>query len=243
MLRIALCDDDIDFVERFKALINTAFQNRELTYNLNDFIRCDLLLSRHSSHPFDLIFLDIDMPDIDGFDAAKEITQKSNNCYIVFVTGHTELVYDSFMFRPLNFIVKEQEPQMLSRLDIIISQLLEQMVQNEKIVLESKAQGRSSFFLREIMYIESSDHYVYYHIKGASEPIRSRDKLSEIEIKLAQKDFVRIHKKYIVNLRYVFNIDLTGEAVIMKDKNELPMSRNYKANVKDLLTDYLRKSR
>ena len=243
MLRIALCDDDIDFVELFKAVINTAFQNRQLTYNLNDYIRCDLMLDRHSSHPFDLIFLDIDMPDIDGFDAAKEITKKSNNCYIVFVTCHTELVYDSFMFRPLNFIVKDQEQQMLSRLDIIIDQLLEQMVQDEMIILESKTQGKSSFPLREIIYIESCDHYVYYHIKGVTEPIKSREKLSDIEMRLAQKDFVRIHKKYIVNLRNVFNIDLSGEAVILKDHNELPMSRNYKTNVKELLTDYLRKSR
>lgn len=243
MLRIALCDDNIDFVERFKFMINTAFQKRQLAYTIKDFVRCDLMLNRHSNNPFDVIFLDIDMPGIGGFTAAKEITRINSNCYIIFVTCHTELVYDSFIFRPLNFIVKEQDQQMLSRLDIIIDQLLEQMVQDEMIILESKTQGRSSFSLREIMYIESCDHYVFYHLKGNADPIKSREKLSEIEIRLAQKDFVRIHKKFIVNLRYIFNIDLTGEAVILKDQNELPMSRNYKVEVKKLLTDYLRKSR
>ena len=80
-----------------------------------------------------------------------------------------------------------------------------------------------------------------YHLNNSHKIIKAREKLTELENRLGYKSFVRIHKKYLVNLRYVFNIDLTGEAVILKDKNELPVSRNYKHNVDKELTAYLRR--
>ena len=241
MIRIAICDDNIRFLNSFNNMLIDVLQSKKVSVETKTYLRCNLMLSRHKSNPFDVVFLDIDMPDVDGFLAAKELTKQNANCYIIFVSCHTELVYDSFVFRPLNFIVKEHDDLMRIKLETVINQLVEQMVQDEYIVIDNKEQGRISFRLRDIVYIESCDHYVMYHLNNSHKIIKAREKLTELENRLGYKSFVRIHKKYLVNLRYVFNIDLTGEAVILKDKNELPVSRNYKHNVDKELTAYLRR--
>lgn len=242
MIRIAVCDDNAEFLKKFSYILRDILKNKKISADVNSYARCDLMLQLHGDDPFDVVFLDIDMPKINGFHAAKTIAAINPKCYIIFVTSHNELVYDSFKFRPLNFIVKERETLMRQRLETVIGQLTEQMLQDEYIVLDSKIQGRLSLCLRDIIYIESCDHHVLYYTRLSSEPIKVRDKLSDAESRLGSKGFIRIHKKYLVNLRHIFNIDLAGEAVILKDGDELPMSRSHKNEVDERLTEYLRSS-
>ena len=89
----------------------------------------------HSVYNF--IFLDIDMPEPDGFQLAAKISS-SNDCYIIFVTSHPELVYDSLYFRPLNFITKSNDSFFTEKLHSVVNQLFNEMKQNEVIVLENK---------------------------------------------------------------------------------------------------------
>lgn len=213
MLRIAVCDDDVSFTRSFLTLLNHTFHKAHIECVLKDFIRCDLMLNRHQKDPFDVIFLDIDMPDVHGFTAAKELTEINERCNIVFVTSHTELVYDSFDFRPLNFIIKSDDNSMRNKLNKVVDQLSHQILQNETVVLENKDRGRISVYLRDIVYIESNNHNVLYFLANTGESISIRDRISDLESKYGDKHFVRIHKKYLVNLRYVFNIDLTKETV------------------------------
>lgn len=243
MLRAAVCDDDKLFLEHFSGAVRAAFEDKHIGCLVKSFDRCGDMLLRHSEAPFDAVFLDIDMPGTDGFAAAKAVTEISSRCFIIFVTSHSELVYDSFDLRPLNFITKDSGRLMLPKLGKVITQISEQLVQDEMIVLENKEQGRFSVSLRDITYIESDDHTVLYHIRNAPEPFRSREKLSELEGRFSGRDFVRIHKKYLVNLRYVFGVDLTVEAVRMKTGERLPASRSRKNELNRLLTEYLRRAR
>ena len=243
MLRVAVCDDDERFLGRFVKAVREAFEKRGIISDVSGFSSSAMLLEVHRSEPLDAVFLDIDMPSVNGFSAAKTMTEISPRCCIVFVTSHNELVYDSFEFRPLNFIVKQELSIMLPKLDRVIEQLSDALTENEKIILENCDRGRFSVSLADVIYIESSDHDVLYHIKGESEPFRVRAKLSGLEAGLSEKNFVRVHKKYLVSLRYVFNIDLTRECVILKTGCELPMGRSFKPEVDRRLTEYLKRAR
>ena len=243
MFRVAFCDDDKAFIKPFGDAVGEALKRCGITSDISSFSSAAFMLEVHRAEPFDAVFLDIDMPDVNGFSAAKEIAAAYPACLIVFVTSHNELVYDSFEFRPMNFIVKQEREVMLPKLERVIRQLADELVQNEKIVLENSERGRFSVGLSEIVYIESSDHDVLYHIVGLDEPQRVRAKLSQTEQEYSARDFVRIHKKYLVNLRYVFNIDLTRECVILKTGIELPMGRSCKSSVDQQLTAYLKRAR
>lgn len=243
MLRVAVCDDDRVFLEQFSAAVGSAFEKKHIRCLVKPFDRCGDMLQQHREMPFDAVFLDIDMPGTDGFSAAKTVTEMGSKCYIIFVTSHSELVYDSFDFRPLNFITKDSGRLMLPKLGKVVSQISEQLVQDEVIVLENKEQGRFSVCLRDVTYIESDDHTVLYHIRNAAAPFRTREKLSALEEHLSDRHFVRIHKKYLVNLQYVFGVDLTAEAVRMKTGERLPASRSRKNDADRRLTEYLRRVR
>lgn len=95
--------------------------------------------------------------------------------------------------------------------------------------------------LRDVTYIESNSHSIIYHFANNKDTIAVRDSIGEIEEAYRKFDFIRVHKKYIVNLKYVFNISRSNETVIFKSGSELPMSRGYKNAVDDALTEYLRR--
>ncbi len=243
MIKAAVCDDNKEFAQRLCKMIKRQFGSRGTGVELTCFTSGEELVKIHRLLGFDAVFLDIDMPAMNGFETAKQLTEINDRCYIIFVTSHNELVYDSFMFRPLNFIPKDTQDNMSLRLEKVIDQLSQQIKQNETIVLESRESGRFSVMIKDIVFIESLDHDVLYHIKGRRSPEKIRASISQLEQQLAQFDFVRVHKMYLVNFKYIFNISLTKSAVMLKQGKELPLGRRYKHFVNEQFTDYLRRTR
>jgi DNA-binding LytR/AlgR family response regulator len=203
------------------------------------YVSSTLLLRHHQMNPFDVVFLDIDMPEPDGFTVAKEISD-SHECFIIFVTNHSELVYDSFMFKPLNFIYKGTEEYMAARIREVVKQISEQIKQDKDIVINNRDEKRFSVPVKSIVYIESSKHYLVLNTID-DKSIKTRGSISEAEEEYSQYDFVRIHRKYIANLKYVLNIDRSGKTVIFKQHFELPLGDIYKENVDARLTEYVRR--
>lgn len=242
MIRIAICDDNKAFINYMTKAVKREFATHTtVKFEIESYTSSELFFYHHSIKPFDIVFLDIDMPELDGFQLASELSS-SNNCYIIFVTSHPELVYDSLYFRPLNFIPKSNDSFFVEKLHNVVNQLFNEMKQNTTIVLENKEIGRVSLTMKNIYYIESNKHYVIYHSEHY-DPIKIRGNIGELETYLAQFDFVRIHKSFIVNLRHVFNLDKNMDEIIFKQGFRLNMSKNYKPIVDEKLTQYLRKTK
>lgn len=242
MLRVAICDDNKVFVNKMSQVVKYEFikQNNE-DIELETYISSELMYQHHLKKPFDVIFLDIDMPELDGFQLAAKITS-SKDCYIIFVTSHPELVYDSLYFRPLNFITKSNDSFFKEKLHSVVNQLFNEMKQNTTIILENKEIGRVSLKIKSIYYIESNKHYVIYHSEHKG-PIKIRGNIGELETYYSEFDFARIHKSFLVNLRHIFNIDKNKDEIIFKQGFRLNMSKNYKQLADEKLTQYLRKTK
>ncbi len=242
MLRIAICDDNRNFVEFMTQAVKREFETQtDEKIEIESYLSSELLFAHHNMKPFDVVFLDIDMPELSGFQLAAAISG-SGDCYIIFVTNHPELVYDSLYFRPLNFITKSRDSFFDNKLHSVVNQLFIELKQNMPVVLENKIAGRVAVMMKGIYYIQSSKHYVIYHTCGR-EPISVRGNIGELEEYLAAYDFVRIHKCFLVNLRHVFNIDKDKDEVIFKHGFRLNMSKNYKQSADEKLTRYLRRKK
>lgn len=242
MIRIAICDDNKAFINYMTKAVKREFATHTtVKFEIESYTSSELFYYHHSIKPFDIVFLDIDMPELDGFQLASELSN-SNNCYIIFVTSHPELVYDSLYFRPLNFIPKSNDSFFVEKLHNVVNQLFNEMKQNTTIVLENKAVGRVALAIKNIYYIESNKHYVTYYSEG-NQPIKMRENIGELETYLADYDFVRIHKSFLVNLRHIFNLDKSKDEIIFKKGFRLNMSKNYKQLVDEKLTQYLRKTK
>lgn len=228
---IAVCDDDRNFSERMKLLIEQYFTEQSVEINAAVFNSGADYLSDNTD--YNAVFLDIDMPDMGGFEIAEQL---SEDTLIVFVTTHDELVYSSLKFRPFRFIRKayleEELPEALEK----ISKETAKRGASSKFVIQTKS-GEALLNVSNIKYIEIYTHSIrVYTVSG--EILECYGSLAVMERQLNDFDFVRTHKSYLVNCRYIFSIE--KNKIILDDKTEVPLSR-YKADaVKSKFKNHLR---
>ena len=246
LFRVAVVDDESDFLKYVSELLRKEIGRHFDDVKIEQFTSGEALLQRHKFNPFDVVFLDIDMPNTTGFDVSSEIRKQSRECYIVFITSHSELVYDSMDFQPFNFVRKGDLKQFSQKLSDVIDKLTLHLKQHKKIVLFDKKHGRFSVPYSDVLYMESDDHYVRYYILGTKPKkifyIMVRSNIGVLEKEFSEYDFVRIHKKYIVNLKHIFNLDMKNDLCIFKQDITLPMSRNLKHFVDEKFTEYLKRT-
>jgi two-component system LytT family response regulator len=186
----------------------------------------------------DIFFLDINMPDISGLSLAKSINQKAK---IIFTTAYREYAVDGFNLQAVDYLLK---PISFDRFLQSIHKYFEGVsFIDSEIKIEKSVLKNDFIFVRsdrkmikinfdEIRYVESLSDYIKIH--SADKTITTRETISNIETKLPAKNFLRIHRSYIVNLKKINSY--TNEFVEI-GKNAIPISRTYKENVLKKLTE------
>ena len=106
MIRLAVCDDEKILLDIVSHHLEVIKRKLSLECTIDVYRSGELLLHRHVEQPYDVLLLDIDMPDKTGFDIAQAIRQNSIKTFIIFVTAKTDLVYSSFEYQPFDFIRK-----------------------------------------------------------------------------------------------------------------------------------------
>lgn len=240
-MKIAICDDNEDLLKNMHFILQNIFKQYTSYFEIFSFSSGNLLLKSHKESNFDVIFLDIDMPEINGFDVAKNIRMGYSGCRIIFITSHSEFVYDSFDFQPFDFIRKDQPEALDKSFANVVRKLMRHMKQNEIMVLEDEFSKKYPIPIRNIIYLESNKHYINYYVLNENKSFKDRCTIKECENRFEIYDFIRIHKSYIINPVYIDFIDNRKDEIILKHINlKLPMSRNYKKIVNEKYTLYLR---
>ena len=94
-MRIAICDDEEIYRVELKTILDKLLIN--VDYNIDTFDDGTKLMESFNKAPYDLVFLDIEMPAVDGITLAKSIRNKSENVFIVFLTGHIEYALEGYL--------------------------------------------------------------------------------------------------------------------------------------------------
>ncbi|GAA4272752.1 response regulator [Aquimarina gracilis] len=188
----------------------------------------------------DLLFLDIEMPEITGTDFLKQL---NNPPKVIFTTAYSNYAVDAFDLEASDYLLKPIEfPRFLKSIQKIFKELtpinVPQQIPNESTVnpdnnafiylkVEKKMQ---KVFLREIQYIESIRNYI--KIKTVDREIVALKSISNIEETLPNTKFLRVHRSFIVSLDF---IDSFSPSEIDIKGVKIPVGRNYKEIVKDTL--------
>ena len=240
-MHIAICDDNVVLLAQLKQLICSAFMEYTSDVNVDTYSYGALLLNICTLEKYQVVFLDIDMPEVSGFDIAKYIRKNCVNCFIIFITSHSELVYKSFDFQPFHFIQKKCEFSLEESISRIAKKLMKHMKQYEKAELIDRNSIKHIIDIHDIVYIESDKHYLNYFTLKNEAPINVRGSIKECEEKYKEYDFVKIHKRCLINLKYLANIDNSrNEVMLSYNKIRLALSRNFKKDVDEKYTLYLR---
>lgn len=237
-MKVAVCDDNKVMLEFLSEYISDAFMSYNVPYEISYFTKGKEFIEQHKENPFDVVFLDIKMPDINGFEAAKCVREISEKTYIIFVTTESGLVYDSFDYHPFYFIPKGKKEILRSKLKSVIGKLIEQLKSNYPICFEMPHGEKKYVKTSEVIYVTSKSNYVDVVCK--LETIHIRRKLENLLAELPPKSFARINNRIIVNMFFVGRVDNTRMKVTLYDGTELNVSRTYKAEFSKKYNIYLR---
>ncbi|WP_460219137.1 LytR/AlgR family response regulator transcription factor [Psychroserpens sp. MEBiC05023] len=183
-----------------------------------------------SNQTIDLVFLDINMPEISGISFAKSI---NNNIKVIFTTAYRDYAVEGFELKAVDYLLK---PISFERLQIAVSNYFE-IYGHKREVIVSSIDASDFMFIRSerkmmkvdyatIIYIESYSDYLKIHQKGRT--LITRETISAIEAKLPKHLFLRIHRSYIISINSIQSF--TNEHITINNK-VLPISRSYKKEV------------
>ena len=241
MLRVAVCDNDNNICCVISEILQNFFDRQSVKVSISRHLNGITLLNEHCRQKYDIMFLDIDMPEMSGFEIASELRKEKSNCLIIFITSHSELVYDSLDFQPFNFIRKNCSISLEEGIETVTEKALKQIEYKKKLILEDDISGRCAVYPDEIIYIECDRHYLKYHVLKKDNPIRVRGTMAECELLFEGRNFVKIHKSYMVNLGFLKRIDSQkSEVMLAPDNQKLPVSRSCRKALDEKYTLYLR---
>lgn len=238
-MRIAICDDDQVYLNMISGILKSEFESRNIDCEMTPFLSCNEFLTEHRESNFDAVFLDIVMPETNGFEAAKELRKISEKTYVIFVTTENSLVYDSFEFQPFYFVPKGTKRFIEERLALVVNKLAIRFLADKQISLPLPYGKSVLLSPMQIMYLRSSANYTEY-ILTDNTAVRIRQKLDDAMNELNTSLFVRIHKSYAVNMKYIKNIDYSSYGLLLNDDTFLNISRKYKNDLEEAYCSYLR---
>ena len=218
--KVAVCDDEQIFIDRIRQIL--------LDCEIHGFTDSrELLQAVESGERYDVIFLDIAMPGLDGIGLAREIRETDEDVILVFVTSRIEFMQTGYEVRAFRYLLKEQ---LEHGLPAIWSDIEKELAgrKDQYFVFEFNRQTYQ-YACKEIIYFESSLRRIILHAKSGTATLYG----SLDEIEAAHPSFVRIHKSYLVNPKHIRA--LSAGNVVTVDNELLPVSRRYKQKVEQLI--------
>lgn len=186
----------------------------------------------------DLIFVDINMPDLNGIDFVRALP---GNHYVIFTTAHAEFALEGFKLNAIDYLLKPftyEEFAKASQKVISLADLVERCHSAENTIAQIEAESADKEFISvkadyktqlvriaDIVYLESAGEYVRLHIEGSS-TITTLFRLKNMEAQLPQESFMRVHRSYIINLKRISSY--TKGRIFLDNGEYIPLGENYK---------------
>jgi DNA-binding LytR/AlgR family response regulator len=206
---IAICDDDIMSLNKIEDFIRLYFSNDNTEYTVNKFPSGEKLIEQNSlDFPYNLIFLDIKMNELSGLDVARKIREQSQQVVIVFITSYIDFALAGYKVDAARYILKNSSSFQLE-FDECMNAVMKKYRLNDRIQRYEFQNGSRDVHINRIVYIESSLHKVIFHIeeKDKVATYYLYAKLDDIESELPDANFCRVHKSFLVNLKYARKIE------------------------------------
>ena len=230
-MRIAICDDEEKYIKDVATRIYKQLGESDLT--MHTFTDGLELLDTADVKPYDLVFLDIEMPAIDGITLAKELRKKSSSTYIVFLTGHVEYAIEGYEVNALRYLTK---PIQEDKLTDVLAFVLKEKQSRKHLVIKTDGE-EIRIDAADIIYMEAQNKYVMIYTTKGEYLVRYN--LADFEEELKDYGILRVHRSYLVSLSKVRKIG-SADCTLAKNYN-VPVSRSNIKPLKDALLTYLEK--
>lgn len=230
-MQIAMVDDSLEDVSRLKSYLERYSRETGITHESAYFEDAEIFL-QGATNRFDLVIMDIDMPGINGVDAARQLRKDGNSIVIMFVTNMPQYALAGYEVEAVDYVLKP-----LSYQDFALKmQKASRYVHRNRdatITLQT-ADGVVSVQASEIQYVESALHYLLYHTTRGNWKVRGS--MAQAEKELMPLRFVRCNSGFLVNLRHVQAIEKED---VLVGSHRLKISRGKRLDFMNAFTRYL----
>ena len=231
MYKIAICEDDRNYIVFLKKMLLQIEGMDESQVSFYEFLSGEELLF-HASLDFDLVILDIQMSDLNGYETARKLREIDRNMLLVFCTGKVEPAAEHFKVTPYRYLLKRYtDDEMLKEMAEIVDKMKEQKSYPYILCKYSLGKDRIRVYPESVLYIAirygNSQVFACGKLKEhfPNEILRTGISLDAVyEVFNESCGFVRAHNSYIVNMAYI--VEASAQSVTLTDGTKLTIARS-----------------
>ena len=236
-MKIAICDDEIYFAGKLREILMQYLEERHIDFEIElcssgrECVELGVEMLQYQ-----IIFLDINMKQMDGIETAKNVRAYTEESFVIFVTAYIDYSLEGYQVGASRYILKNNlnfREQIYECMDAITKKM--------KCFLTRKIfrfqEGEKKIRIENILYIESKLHKLEFNIlEHGLATYTMYGTLNELENELEEYPFLRIHQSFLVNLKYIKCV--TGYKVVLSNGQELTVPRARYKTVKDTFIAY-----
>ena len=229
MLKIAIVEDNQAAAGRLKGFLEKYAVQYGMGFEVTVFEEAVNFLNCYRPC-YDMVFMDIELPHMDGMTAARRLREMDQQIVLIFVTNMAQFAVKGYEVNALDYIVK---PVAYSDFELKFGRAVARCRNASGSIMVVQQNGSKRILLRELRYIEVQGHKLIFHTEDGI--FTGSGTLLEAEEKLREKGFLRCNKCYLVNQKHIAAI--RGNTLVMSGGEELQISRLRKKTFMSELTE------
>lgn len=234
---VGICDDDRIFVEKFLMQLENILKNICPEYHVIIFHDStsviNYCMNEDYSTKIDLLFLNVEMPVIDGIVLKKKIDKYSKIKYIIFISEYVNRISETYGKKSIGYLLK---PIQIFKLEERIRYFVDKIVKNQKITFIDIVNKRHSIYIDELNYARAEKKYTSIHLIDSTSFFLPFS-ITKTENFLKKYSFIRCHRSFIISTLHLKYIS-KGNA-ILDNGNKIPIGRIYYRSVQQAKLDNL----
>lgn len=231
MFKIAIVDDEKMYSDVLKSYLDKYQKENDISFSI-DIFESGLALMSNYEPIYNVLFIDIEMPHMNGIELAKFIRKSDTHTFIFFVTNMIQYAVKGYEVNAVSYISK---PVAYENLALNLDICIENIKSNEYIYINVPGEYNSKKILsKNILFIEVKDHWL--HIYTEEETYKLLGSLNEMREKLAPYNFIKCNKSYLINLKHVTKIK--SDVIEIYGDHTLKLSRSRKKEVQEAFMNY-----
>ena len=234
MLKIAVCDDSRELLEKVEKDLHEYENVRNTPVTVHTYTNAMELLDGLKKTDYDILILDIIMPGFTGMQAAHEIRKFNEEIKIIFLTSSKEFAIESYSVGAYYYLLK---PVLKEKLFSVLDKVVSEITSKQESCVIYTHMGIVNIPFARIECLEVYNKHLVFHLSDGSTK-ETRGALTDYEnVFLERKEFLKIHRSYILNMDYIHSIE-AGEIATYSGKR-FPVSRLLAKDIKEHYMNYM----